>query len=234
MLKLCRLVIKTIASVVLFVMVLPIWPKSAIGYQRRRKHTDRSKKICQMDIHQILDRIYVLPEFSRISLQHHIREVRHKKGSILLKSNKIEPNIYFIKKGIVRAYADSYDNEITFWFGKEGDSVISMKSYISGKKGYENVQLLEDCELYALKTKSLKDLFSADIHLANWGRKLAEQELIRTEERLISRQFRTASERYQELLENNPDLIQRVQLGHIASYLGITQVSLSRIRAMIR
>ncbi|MGJ8734563.1 MAG: Crp/Fnr family transcriptional regulator, partial [Cellulophaga sp.] len=87
---------------------------------------------------------------------------------------------------------------------------------------------------YKLETSKLKQLFFDDIHIANWGRKFAEQELIKTEERLISRQFRTATERYQDLLKNNSDLIKRVQLGHIASYLGITQVSLSRIRASIK
>lgn len=109
-----------------------------------------------------------------------------------------------------------------------------MKSYVANQKGYEDIELLEDCQLYELKTKDLQALFEKDIHIANWGRKFAEQELVKTEERLISRQFKTATERYKDLLKNHPDLIQRVQLGHIASYLGITQVSLSRIRAEIR
>jgi CRP-like cAMP-binding protein len=80
----------------------------------------------------------------------------------------------------------------------------------------------------------LQQLFETDIAMANWGRRFAEKELIKTEERLISRQFRTATERYQELMQQQPGLLQRVSLGHIASYLGITQVSLSRIRADIR
>lgn len=94
--------------------------------------------------------------------------------------------------------------------------------------------LLEDGELYKLSTKTLMTFFERDIHLANWGRKFAELELIKAEERLISLQFKSATERYKELLIDNPGLLQRVPLGHIASYLGITQVSLSRIRAEIR
>jgi hypothetical protein len=58
----------------------------------------------------------------------------------------------------------------------------------------------------------LEDLYQSDIHIANWGRKLAELELIKTEERFIARQFRTASERYHQELHIHPDLIQRVQL----------------------
>lgn len=184
-----------------------------------------------MKIDQILDRIFPLPEASKQTLKNCVAEVRYSKGHILLKADKVETSIYFIKKGIVRAYANTGDNETTFWFGKEGDTVISMKSYVAGQKGYEDVELLEDGELYKLKTKNLQELFQKDIHIANWGRKFAEQELVKTEERLISLQFRTATERYKELLQDHPHLIQRVQLGYIASYLGITQVSLSRIRA---
>lgn len=134
---------------------------------------------------------------------------------------------------MVRAYIER-DNEVTFWFGKEGQTVISMKSYVEDQPGYETIELLEDCELYELKTENLKKMFSEDVHIANWGRKFAENELIKTEERLISKQFKNASERYLELMKDHPELIQRVQLGHIASYLGITQVSLSRIRAELK
>jgi CRP-like cAMP-binding protein len=77
---------------------------------------------------------------------------------------------------------------------------MSLKSYVTGQKGYEDVELLEDCELYQLKTEVLENLYQSDIHIANWGRKLAELELVKTEERFIARQFRTASERYHELL----------------------------------
>ena len=188
----------------------------------------------EMNIDNILDNIYLLPQTSKQTLKKHIDEVGFPKGHILLRADKIENNIYFIKQGIVRGYSKTTDNEITFWFGKEGDTIISMKSYVSNQKGYEDIELLESCKLYELKTKSLKKLFDEDIHIANWGRRFAEQELLKTEERLISRQFRTAKERYKEILKDNPDLIQRVQLGHIASYLGITQVSLSRIRAEIK
>ena len=182
----------------------------------------------------LLDKIYLLPAPSRLLLKRYIREVSYPKGHILLRADKIETDIYFIKKGIVRAYAQTPDNEITFWFGQEGDTVISMKSYVENQKGYEDVELLDNCDLYQLKIYDLQQLFGHDIHLANWGRKFAEQELVKTEERLISRQFRTASQRYNELLQKNPALIQRVQLGYIASYLGITQVSLSRIRAELK
>ncbi len=187
-----------------------------------------------MNIDEILNNIYPLSDTSKQLLKKSITEVKYKKGYILLRADKIEKNIYFIKKGVARAYSNKDNIEITFWFGKEGDTIISMKSYIANQKGYENIELLEDCELYELKTTNLQKLFDEYIDIANWGRRFAEKELVKTEERLISRQVRIATERYKELLKDNPDLIQRIQLGHIASYLGITQVSLSRIRAEIK
>lgn len=187
-----------------------------------------------MQIQQILTKIYPLPEASQEKLIACINEVNFPRKHLLFKAGTIEQKVYFIKKGIVRAYAYQNDAEITFWFGKESDAIISMRSYIANQPGYENIELLEDCELYELETEKLQQLFENDIHIANWGRKFAEQELIKTEERLIARQFSTAAERYNDLMKNHPDLLRRVPLGYIASYLGITQVSLSRIRADIR
>mgnify|MGYP003576191925 CR=1 FL=1 len=187
-----------------------------------------------MNLNLILDNIYLLSDTSKELLKKSITEVKCNKGYILLRADRIENNIYFIKKGVARAYSNKGNNEITFWFGKEGDTIISMKSYITHQKGYENIELLEDCELYELNAIALKRLFENNIQIANWGRRFAEKELVKTEERLISRQVRTATERYKALLKDSPDLIRRVQLGHIAYYLGITQVSLSRIRADIK
>lgn len=187
-----------------------------------------------MDIDPILDRIHPLSTASRLMLKENIVEVSLPKHTLIIRAGKVEKNIYFIRKGIARTFATIDDNEITFSFGKEGDTIASLKSYIDHQKGYESIELLEDCELYRLNTENLQHLFNGNIDIANWGRKFAERELLKAEERLISRQLGTATERYAELLKNFPSLIQRVQLGHIASYLGITQVSLSRIRTHIK
>ncbi|MDC8103698.1 MULTISPECIES: Crp/Fnr family transcriptional regulator [Chryseobacterium] len=187
-----------------------------------------------MTIDEIIDNLLILPESSREKLKAHITEAAYPKGFCLMEADKIIPYVYFIKKGIVRAYASTQDNDITFWFGSEGETIVSMKSYVENKPGYESIELLEECELYRLETEYLRKLFNEDIYIANWGRKFAERELVKTEELIISRQFKTSTERYKDLMRDKPNLLRRVQLGHIASYLGITQVSLSRIRAEIK
>jgi len=187
-----------------------------------------------MDIEQILDKIYPLSESSKLILKNHIVELSFPKNKILISADKIEKEFYFIKKGIARTFVYTDGDETTFSFGKEGDTIISMKSYIANQKGYENVELLEDCLVYKLNTQDIRKLYSENIEIANWGIKFAENELLKAEDRLLTRQFGTATNRYEILLKNYPNLLQRVQLGYIASYLGITQVSLSRIRANIK
>ena len=77
-------------------------------------------------------------------------------------------------------------------------------------------------------------MYYTDIHIANWGRKYAEYACIKSEKLFIARQFKTSLERYQELINEYPSITQRVHLGIVASYLGISQVNLSRIRAQIK
>lgn len=132
---------------------------------------------------------------------------------------------------MARAYSVRDNKEITYWFGAEGDVAISYFSYVANKPGYETVELLEDAVLYSISQEKLQELYSTNIEISNWGRKLAEYELIRTEQAFVVQQSLPAAIRYQQLLDQNPHLIRRVQLGYIASYLGVTQVTLSRIRA---
>lgn len=187
-----------------------------------------------MDIHNIINSIYPIPEASKEILAARLSEVAYPKGHHLMEAGKIGTDIYFIRKGIVRAYAPINGDQVTFWFGCEGSTILSMKSYACNQPGYETIELMEDCILYVLKRDDLYKLFDKDIHIANWGRKFAETELIKAEEKIISLLFCDASDHYKELLNKMPDLLQRIPLGVIASYLGVTQVSLSRIRAKLK
>ncbi|AMQ01107.1 Cyclic nucleotide-binding protein [Pedobacter cryoconitis] len=178
--------------------------------------------------------IYPLKEVHLNLLLKELKEVGLPKGHLIIRAGKVERALYFIENGVARAYVDGKDNRITFWFGMEGDIILSYHSYINNTPGYESIELLENCRLYELKTEALEALYNTHTELANWGRKLAELILIKTEESYIGRLFKPAKERYIDLLQTDPLLIQRIPLGHIASYLGVTQVTLSRIRAEIK
>ena len=137
-----------------------------------------------MDVGDIINKIYRLPQTSLDTLIGSVSEVEYPKNFHLHRENKKETKSYFIKKGIA--------------------------------------------------LERLQELYLNDIHIANWGRRYAECACIKSEKLFIARQFKTSLERYRELIGEYPDIVQRVQLGIIASYLGISQVSLSRIRARIR
>jgi len=179
-----------------------------------------------MDLRDIINSIYPISEKSMDRVLSCSLELGCPKGHRLLEAGKIESDIFFIKRGIVRAYVSHEGKDITFWIGKEGATIMSLKSYVKNEAGYETIELMEDSLLYCL--------FEEDIDIANWGRKLAELEFLRAEEKLIPLLFTTASERYRVLLERTPDLLQRIPLECLASYLGITPVSLSRIRAKLK
>lgn len=172
-----------------------------------------------------------LSDNSLHELSAHIEPVKHKKGTIIIHADKVEPYFYVLEKGIARAYCEGENQQITFWFGQSGSVLFSFNSYINNRPGYENIELLENSSLLKIKLGDLFSLYEHDPEMANWGRKMAEQELIATERRLIDRAFKGAAERYQEFVAQSPELIKRVALKHIASYLGVTQVTLSRIRA---
>lgn len=186
-----------------------------------------------MDIKEIINGIYRMPQTSIGKLERHLSMVSYPKGYHLIKADKLETDVYFLNKGIASAYIHRNGKRITFWIGREGSTIISLRSYVSNQKGYETVELMEDSELYLLKRDDLYLLFEEDIHIANWGRKFAELEFLRTEERLIPALYTKATDRYLSLLKNDRELLQRIPLETLASYLGITPVSLSRIRASI-
>ena len=99
-----------------------------------------------MDIKEIINQRYAMPDASLDRLRQCLTEVSYPKGFRVLESGKVEKNIFFIKQGIVRAYTSVDGKEITFWVGKEGATLVSMKGYVNDEPGYETMELMEDSE----------------------------------------------------------------------------------------
>ena len=173
----------------------------------------------------------MIDEKIRDRLMPFVTEVSYPKGYVLFSSDKLERNIYFIKEGMARAYVEADGRDVTIWLGMEGDVVISAKGYVYGEKGYETMELLEDSVLYKISMTDLQALYDTDIEVGNWARRLIEREFVRTAQHLIGNLSEPAADRYARLLQEKPEILQRVQLQHIASYLGISPEHLSRVRA---
>jgi CRP-like cAMP-binding protein len=106
--------------------------------------------------------------------------------------------------------------------------------YFYDTRSYEYFELLEDCILYKIDLKAMKNLFQISIEICNWARQFTEINAIKTQNQLIDVLVLTPEERYIRLIEYDKNLFQRVPLKQIASYIGISPISLSRIRARIK
>jgi CRP-like cAMP-binding protein len=151
----------------------------------------------------------------------------------LLTEGKICRHLYFLEKGALRGYYNLDGKEITHWFGFENNFVTSFHSFITQEPSVENIQLLEGSILWSISKDTLTALLNRYHDIERLVRIATETYYLRLEERFVNAQFKTAAERYEQLLHESPHILERVPLGHIASYLGISQETLSRIRSRL-
>ncbi len=123
--------------------------------------------------------------------------------------------------------------DITDSFSFENEIVVRVESLFTGAPSRKGIQALEEVEIIAIDAVKLFQLYDTYPAVERLFRKIFESEYIATVKRIESIQFHSAEERYLQLLNESKQMIQRVPLKFIASYLGITQVSLSRIRAKV-
>ncbi len=187
-----------------------------------------------MTLREILLRISPLSDGAISRMETMAEEVCLPKGTVILPSGKRNHDLYFIAEGLARAYVTHDGEERTYWIATEGEGLLSLHTYITGEPSYDTHQLLEDSRLYRIRVADLRTLFEQDLEIANWGRRLFERELAMMEPRLIDLANLTAKQRYKIIIESHPALLQRVPLEHLATYLGITPVSLSRIRGQLK
>jgi CRP-like cAMP-binding protein len=141
--------------------------------------------------------------------------------------------LYFLQQGALRGSYLLEGKEVTHWFAFENDFVTSFHSFITSAPSVETIQLLEGSVLWSISKEQLTQLMNQYHEVERLVRIAYETYYIRLEERFVNAQFKTASERYQALLQQSPHILERVPLGHIASYLGISQETLSRIRGKL-
>lgn len=157
-----------------------------------------------------------------------VRRVR--KGELLVQNGKICNHLFFIRKGALRGYHYQQGKEITAWFGFENDFATSTYSFVAQKEGYENIEAIENCILYSISYQDLNQVYRLFPEFNYAGRLLTEKYYLDLLDRTLMLQYQTARESYEQLIKSHPHILKRASLGHIASYLGISQETLSRIR----
>lgn len=152
------------------------------------------------------------------------------KNEILLRENQYCRRLYFLESGTVRTYYFAKDKDVSSWFYKEGQFFASWASFYSQQPSYETIETLEECTVYFIDYYSFNQLLDKHPQFERFGRILAQDLTVFIDQFSKGYMFLSAKEKYDLLLTIFPDITQRVNLGHIASFLGISQETLSRIR----
>ncbi|MEZ4848081.1 MAG: Crp/Fnr family transcriptional regulator [Bacteroidia bacterium] len=152
------------------------------------------------------------------------------KKDFLVRPGDLCDFLVFIDKGLFRVYYyDLEGKEITSWFSFEHGMVTDMLAFYTNQKATFYVEALEDSEVFMITKEQLEELYAVNPEYREFGRRFAEEALAMMMGRSMSLQTLNATERYEELLAN-PEFMLKIPLKYLASYLGITDTSLSRIR----
>ncbi|HRB42551.1 MAG TPA: Crp/Fnr family transcriptional regulator [Niabella sp.] len=185
----------------------------------------------------IIKSVYQHPSFSQEALDK-IAQVHEKmevqKGEVLLKKGQISPAYYLLESGLVRAYVlDIEGNEIVTEFFSEGDIVIAPASFFQRNPSQETLQAITDAVLWRISFESFQEIFHGIPGFTEWGRLWFTHQLLAMKQRSLDMITQTATNRYLKLMETKPQIIKHAPLKQIATYLGVTDTSLSRIRKEI-
>ena len=153
------------------------------------------------------------------------------KGTKILNEGEKANKLYFIESGTLHTYYHHEGKQISSWFYIEGQFVTSWFSFFGQKKSFEVIECLDDCTLYEVSYANYQKLIADSPAFGNFARLLAEDMLTFIDEFGKGWSFLSAKEKYDTLLSFIPDIELRVKLGYIASFLGISQETLSRLRA---
>jgi CRP-like cAMP-binding protein len=160
-----------------------------------------------------------------------IKVIKLKKGEILLKASDTCNYLFFVEKGSLRSYYNKGTKDITISFTLANDFTTSFYSFVSRNPSYETIEALEDSNVMMIHYNDLQQMFSVYPSIEKIYRTVLEHYYIKMEEKIIFDKFKTAKERYNNLMENRPEIIQKAGVGDIASYLSISIETLSRIRS---
>ncbi len=156
---------------------------------------------------------------------------RIKKKTLILEENHYCRKLFFLESGIARTFYYHNDDEGTSWVYREGQFLTSWHSFYLQGKSYESIETLEDCKIYSISFASYQKLMMKHLHFERFARLLSETQIAYLDLFYKGFMMMSAKERYEQLLSYFPDIELRVQVGQIASLLGISRETLSRIRS---
>ena len=197
----------------------------------RRKHKDLYNMV------EALERFASrYSKFTETEWQAMVKRVKHrvlKKNEVLIAEGDIPKEIAFTNKGYLRLFYKHKNKEITRDISLIHTFLTALPGFIHNKPSYEVVSAATDCELLIISKKDLHFLYETYPAWERFGRRIMEEMYVNLQDRLYEFITLSAEERYLNLMRKSPDILLNVPLQYIASYLGVTQQSLSRLRKMI-
>lgn len=175
-----------------------------------------------------------ITESELLMLLQHFSKKTIKKKTILLNSGKIAKEVYYVIKGCLRLFYEKDGLDISSYFFTEAMFAGAYESFISQQPSRQSIETLEDCEVFTIPYIKLQELFAEQEDMNAIVRKIVEQRFVSLHKLFSSYILDSPEKRYLYLLNENPDLLNRVPQHHIATFLGITPASLSRIRNRVR
>jgi CRP/FNR family transcriptional regulator, anaerobic regulatory protein len=174
--------------------------------------------------------IYPLSEGCMERLREKMILKEYPKKHLLLEADKVSNHIYVIAKGLARTWYIKDGIDITSRFTPEGDMINSFMSFFTRKPGVEYIELLEDSILFEIHYNEVQKIYRDFIEMNFVGRVLTEYYFTHAEQRTVNLRKTSAEEKFQFFLDMHSGLINRVPSRHIASYLGLTPETLSRLK----
>jgi len=164
-------------------------------------------------------------------LKYNLREEQFDKKATILSPGETCRRLYFIKEGFTRAYYLSRSGkECTTWFMGTGQLMMSVFSFYSQRPASEWIQVLEPSTLQSISYQQLQAIYADFPEFNLSGRIMTEKYYLLSEQRAIMLRTTTPEERYEQLIESYPDIFEKASQKQVASYLGITHETLSRLR----
>lgn len=155
------------------------------------------------------------------------------KNQFLIQEGDKSDQIYFVISGLLRTFHLKNGIEVNSCFCAENSIACSFESFIHGTTSKEYIQTIEATKILRLSKSTLENLTESSRAWSDLQRQLTQLECLRLNERISAMNFATASEKYEALMLNQPELVRRVPVQYLASYLGISRETMSRVRAKL-
>lgn len=183
------------------------------------------------NIHQFIESRMPLTQEIAMAISSHFEAVEIPRHEFFLKAGELSDQYLFLEQGFMRAFTfDTEGNDITTGFYKGGQMVFEVSSFFMRTRSTESIRALSDCKGQVINFETLNHLFHSLPEFREFGRSMLVNGFVNLKKRTLGLINETAEQRYEALMQNNPEIFQHAPLKHIASYLGITDTSLSRIR----